>query len=101
MSRKNKTVLGVVIALLILVITAIYIRSVNVAILQPAGPVGVKEKRLIIEAFLLSLIVIVPVYAMLVGFAWKYREGNKKAKYSPDLDGSRMLESIWWGIPLI
>jgi cytochrome o ubiquinol oxidase subunit 2 len=25
----------------------------------------------------------------------------KKAKYQPDLKGSRLFESIWWGVPLV
>jgi cytochrome o ubiquinol oxidase subunit 2 len=36
---------------------------------------------------------------MLFLFAWKYREGNEHAKYSPNFDSSRKLESIWWGVP--
>ncbi len=101
MSTKTKTVVGVVIAVFILFIAATYLRSANIPVLEPAGPIGQKEKRLIVEAVLLSLVVVIPVYVMLVGFAWRYREGNKKAKYSPELDGSRPLESIWWGVPII
>jgi len=42
----------------------------------------------------------VPVFSLLFGFAWKYRESNpKKAKYSPDLAGNRIAETIWWLIP--
>ena len=49
----------------------------------------------------LSLIVVIPVYIMLFLFAWKYREGNTKAKYSPDWDHSALLETIWWTVPLL
>jgi len=101
MSAKTKTVAGVVVAIFILFVAGVYLKSANIPILEPAGPIGQKEKRLIVEAALLSLVVIIPVYAMLIGFAWRYREGNKKAKYNPDLDGSRLLESIWWGVPII
>lgn len=101
MSTKTKTVAGVVIAIFIIFIAAVYLRSANIPVLEPAGTIGQKEKHLIVEAVLLSLIVIIPVYIMLFGFAWRYREGNEKAKYNPDMDGSRLLESIWWGVPII
>lgn len=31
----------------------------------------------------------------------KYREGNKKAKYTPDWGHSLVAEIIWWGVPLV
>ncbi|MBX4190594.1 ubiquinol oxidase subunit II [Candidatus Saccharibacteria bacterium] len=100
MSKKQK--LGTVAAIFLAILTmlVIYLEHHNVALLQPAGEVADQQKRLIITAILMSLIVVVPVYIMLFSFAWKYREGNKKAKYQPELDGSRLFESIWWGVPL-
>ncbi len=51
-------------------------------------------------AVLLSLVVVVPVFAMTLGIAWKYRADNSKAKYRPDWDGDRRAETIWWLVPL-
>lgn len=101
MSKKTKAILGVLAALVVITVTGVYISGVNVAVLEPAGPIGGKEKRLMMEALLLSTVVVIPVYAMLFGFALRYRESNKKAKYSPNMDGSRLLETIWWGVPII
>lgn len=101
MSKKTKAILGVLTGLVTITVIVVYASSVNIPVLEPAGPVGAKEKHLMVEASLLSLVVIVPVYAMLFGFALRYREGNKKAKYSPNMDGSRLLETIWWGVPII
>ena len=78
-----------------------YFQNVNIPVLSPAGPVGQKERDLIVLAVVLSLIVVIPVFFMLGFFAWKYREGNKKARYDPDFDHSRLIESVWWGIPLV
>jgi cytochrome o ubiquinol oxidase subunit 2 len=100
MSVKSKTILLVVLALLALGSFGYYLDHASIPVLQPRGPIGQKEKNLIVIAVLLSLIVVIPVYAMLIGFAWRYREGNKKAKYSPDFSHSRWLEGIWWAVPL-
>jgi cytochrome o ubiquinol oxidase subunit II len=101
MSTKQK--LGVALVLAVGLIAAMVwrLRNNDIAVLQPRGTIGTQEKHLIILAVLLSMIVVIPVYVMLFGFAWRYREGNKKAKYQPDLSGSRLFESIWWGVPLI
>ena len=83
-----------------------YVHGHNIAVLQPAGEVGRRERNLILVALLLSVIVVVPVYIMTIGIALKYREGNhkdpkKKVKYEPDWASSRVYEAIWWGIPLV
>jgi cytochrome o ubiquinol oxidase subunit II len=73
----------------------------NVPILSPKGPVAEKQYDLLIFASALSVLVIVPVYIMTFFIVWKYREGNHKAKYTPNWDGNRLVETIWWGIPLL
>jgi cytochrome o ubiquinol oxidase subunit 2 len=99
MSRKNKFRLLVLLALGLVFAAILYFKDANFAVLQPAGIVGHKERNLILIALLLSIFVVVPVFIMLFAFAWKYREGNEKAKYHPEFSSSRRLESIWWGIP--
>lgn len=73
----------------------------NIAVLNPQGVIAAQQKDLIIFTLLLSFIVVVPVFVMLGVFAWKYREGNTNAKYTPDVDGNRWMETLWWGIPVI
>ena len=100
MSNKTKSLSLLLIALIAAAGTWVYLRSVNIPVLEPSGTVGDKEKNLIIIAVALSLIVVIPVYIMLIGFAWRYREGNIKAKYDPDFTHNRTIEGIWWAVPL-
>lgn len=72
----------------------------DIAVLDPQGEIADKERNLIIFASLLSLLVVIPVFVMTFVIAWRYREGNHRARYTPDWDHSRLAESIWWGIPL-
>ncbi|HSX43259.1 MAG TPA: COX aromatic rich motif-containing protein [Candidatus Saccharimonadales bacterium] len=76
-----------------------YLHHRTIAVLQPAGEIGTKERNLIIACLLLSTIVVVPVFILLFTIAWRYREGNTRATYTPDQDGSRALETVWWLIP--
>jgi cytochrome o ubiquinol oxidase subunit 2 len=79
-----------------------YVRNHNVPVMQPRGAISTQEHQLIIFALFLSALVVVPVFVMTIAIAWRYREGNpKKKEYRPDWDGSRLYESIWWGIPIL
>ena len=76
-----------------------YLHAKNFAVLNPAGQVASRERDLIIITVLLGLLVVITVYVMTFAIAWRYREGNKKARYSPELTGNRYAEALWWGIP--
>jgi len=79
-----------------------YLHGRPVAITQPAGTVGIKERNLMLLALTLSVIVVVPVFIMAGLIAWRYREQNPRpAKYQPEWDHSRLFEGIWWGIPIV
>lgn len=100
MSSKNKAAAGVIAGLALIAVAIVRLHNASFPVLQPQGIVGHKERNLIFIALALCAIVIIPVYIMLFGFAWKYREGNKQARYEPNFDHSRLFESLWWGIPL-
>lgn len=92
---------GLIGALAILtVFLVIYLPGHNFGMLSPAGHIASREKRLMLMVLALSLVVVIPVFIMLFAFAWKYREGNKAAKYSPELGGNRLAETVWWAIPI-
>lgn len=100
MNKKYKIIIFSLLGLIVLTLFAGYLKQSNIAVLEPAGTVGEKERTLIWLALGLALIVVIPVYVMLFAFAWRYREGaKKKAVYSPELSGSRMAETVWWLIP--
>lgn len=55
-----------------------------------------------IFTFSLMMVVVIPVFCLLAFFAWRYRVGNeKKVTYTPEWDGSKTLEIIWWSIPIL
>lgn len=72
----------------------------EIPVLNPRGDIAAKEKDLLLFTLVLSIFVVVPVFTMLGVFAWKYRAGNTKSQYTPDVDGNKGLELLWWGIPI-
>ena len=79
-----------------------FIQGMDIALFNPQGAVGKKNRDLLVFTIILSLIVIIPVYIMLFAFAWRYRENNhKKVAYTPDVEGNNLMEAVWWGIPIL
>ena len=72
----------------------------ELALLDPKGPIGEAERRLIFIAFGLMLVVVIPVIVMAVWFPHKYRESNTEAEYAPKWSHSGKIELVMWLIPI-
>jgi cytochrome o ubiquinol oxidase subunit II len=73
----------------------------NTVVLNPSGDIAAQQGHLVVVATLLMLLIIVPVIALTLLFAWRYRQNNTKAKYDPEWDHSTKLELVIWGAPLL
>jgi cytochrome aa3-600 menaquinol oxidase subunit II len=71
-------------------------------VFNPKGPVAEQELELIIISVILCAIIIIPVLGIFVYITLKYRDkpGNT-APYRPEWDDSKVLEVVWWGIPIV
>ena len=70
-------------------------------VLSPAGDIAAQQRDLVVISTVLMLLIIVPVIALTIWFAWHYRETNTSAQYEPDWDHSTQLELIIWSAPLL
>jgi cytochrome o ubiquinol oxidase subunit II len=73
----------------------------DAVVMNPAGDVARQQAGLILWSTALMLLIIVPVMALTLLFAWRYRAGNEDAEYSPDWDHSTGLELVIWSAPLL
>ncbi len=78
-----------------------YVSHHNIAVLNPKGMIGMRQRDLIYLCSALMSIVVIPVYILTLIFSWKYRKENTKAKYTPNWGHSTLAEIIWWGVPFI
>ncbi|MCQ6264349.1 cytochrome ubiquinol oxidase subunit II [Fictibacillus sp. WQ 8-8] len=71
-------------------------------VFNPSGPVAQKELDLIVLSAVLCAAVVIPVLVLLFYIVYRYRDkpGNK-APYTPEWNDSKILEIVWWGIPVI
>jgi cytochrome o ubiquinol oxidase subunit II len=69
-------------------------------VMNPSGDIAVQQRDLIVISTVLMLLIVIPVMALIVFFAWKYRQGNKDAAYEPEWHHSTKLEVVIWSAPL-
>src|ERR1700712_1426696 len=80
---------------------ALLLAGCNTVLMNPSGDIAAQQGHLIVVSTVLMLLIIVPVIALTVLFAWRYRQSNKEAIYEPDWDHSTALELIIWSAPLL
>ncbi|WP_242107559.1 ubiquinol oxidase subunit II [Luteimonas aquatica] len=73
----------------------------NTILLNAPGDIAARQGDLIVVSTVLMLLIIVPVIALTLVFAWRYRASNTRATYRPDWDHSTQLELLIWAAPLL
>ncbi len=102
MRKKATIIMPILLIVALAALAAWYIHHHTFALLSTHGIVATKERNLMLFAAALSLVVVVPVFALTFFIVWKYRASNlKPKKYEPDWDRSKLAESVWWGVPTL
>ena len=70
-------------------------------LLDSKGMVGLAQRDLILICIGLMLIVVIPAIVLTFVFAWRFRAGSTKAKYTPEWSHSTKVEIVVWGVPLL
>ena len=71
-------------------------------VFDPRGLIAKQERTLMMDSVALMLIVVIPVIIMSFAFAFRYRKTHdNQSKYRPEWAHNNLLESFWWGIPLV
>lgn len=68
-------------------------------VLNPKGPIALQERDLLFTAFWLMMIVTIPAIGLTGLFAWRYRRRNETATYTPNWEGSNLIEAVMWLVP--
>ena len=70
-------------------------------VLNPKGPIADAERGLLIDAFSVMMLVVVPVIVMAFLFAWRYRASNRGARYAPTWSYSGKVDAVVWLVPAL
>jgi cytochrome o ubiquinol oxidase subunit 2 len=85
----------------LLLLPAALLAGCNTVVMNPSGDIAAQQSHLIVVSTALMLLIIVPVIALTLLFAWRYRQSNTQATYAPEWDHSTRLEVVIWGAPLL
>lgn len=72
-----------------------------IGVLNPKGIIAYQERKLLLDATALMLIVVLPVIIMSFAFAYHYQVSHHVRDYKPNWSNSHFLEAIWWGVPIV
>jgi cytochrome o ubiquinol oxidase subunit 2 len=70
-------------------------------VLDPHGPIGHAERKILFDATAIMLAVVVPVIVGTCLFAWWFRAGNARARRLPEWEYSGRIEFVVWSIPAL
>ncbi|VFP86431.1 ubiquinol oxidase subunit II [Candidatus Erwinia haradaeae] len=73
----------------------------DITLLNPKGQIAIEQRSLIITAFCVMMIVVIPAIVLSIVFAYRYRESNANAIYNPDWEHSNTIEAIVWIVPIL
>ena len=72
----------------------------RLVILNPKGPIADAQRGLMIDAFTVMMIVVVPVIVLVFLFALRYRAG-RNARYEPTWAYSAKIDAFVWLVPAL
>lgn len=84
-----------------LVVACASLAGCSGGVLDPVGPVGRDDARILIDALLVMLAIVIPTILLAFWMAWRYRASNKKAEYRPYWAYSGRIEALVWSIPIL
>ncbi len=99
--RRRSPLLRRMVQGLALVPLAGLLAGCNLVVMQPSGDVALQQRNLVLASTGLMLLIIVPVIALTLFFAWRYRASNEAATYDADWHHSTQLELLIWTAPLL
>lgn len=70
-------------------------------VLDPQGPIGAADAKILLDALGAMLLVVVPTILAALLFAWRFRASNPRARYQPEFVYSGRIELVVWAIPIL
>jgi cytochrome o ubiquinol oxidase subunit 2 len=70
-------------------------------ILDPVGPVGAAERKILFDSLAIMLAIVIPVIIATLLIAFRFRASNTRAQYWPTFTHSGRIELITWSIPAL
>lgn len=79
----------------------LFLTGCSGGVLDPKGTVAAGDSKIMLNALVIMLALIIPVIIGSLVIAWWFRASNSKARYQPQFVYSGSLEILTWGIPVM
>jgi cytochrome o ubiquinol oxidase subunit 2 len=74
----------------------------HLSFLDPQGPIADAQRWHFYDVLTILVVLVAgPIFLLTPFWAWRYRYGNKKSKYTPRWEYSRLLEITAWSGPIV
>jgi cytochrome o ubiquinol oxidase subunit II len=70
-------------------------------VLDPQGPIGAANAKILLDALGVMLLIVIPTIVAALVFAWWFRASNTRARYQPGFVYSGRIELVVWAIPIL
>ncbi len=103
-SRAERTIgLGCWVALCVALLTlSACSGGSHLSFLDPQGPIADTQRWHFYDVLAVLVVLVAgPIFLLTPFWAWRYRYGNKKSRYTPRWEFSRLLEITAWGGPIV
>jgi cytochrome o ubiquinol oxidase subunit 2 len=87
--------------LLVTLLSAATFGGCSGGVLDPQGPVGAANAKIMLNALGIMLVIVVPTIIAVLAFAWWYRASNTRARYQPGFVYSGRIEIVVWSVPFL
>lgn len=98
---KKRVIIFIPVLFGILGLLVWYLQGKTVAVLQPQGLIASQQRDLFVFAILLSLVVLIPVFAFTIYVVWRYRASNDNPTYQPNWNNNKKLSLAWFLVTVI
>ncbi len=100
---KRALWVGVPILALLTVVALMFFaaQGASMPVIDTKGVIADSQRDTLFLAVAIMSIIIIPVFVLTFLISVRYRETNKKARYSPNWSSNKILETIWWGVPIL
>lgn len=92
--------LGLAVMGLFVLVTAILVRGMDIALLNPMGAIADEQSRLLVISTSIMLGFAAIIMFFIYFFAWRYRETNQKTVHNPNAGRSKLLIFTAWASPI-
>jgi cytochrome o ubiquinol oxidase subunit 2 len=92
---RSKVLFLILVGFTLLFFAILFFENTTFTLFNPKGVIAREERNIMIAAVALMLLIVLPVYVLIFGFAWRYRAGNSTTKPRESRERPSFEIALW------